>query len=261
MKKNLSANTLFHFTNKLEYFLGILENDFSPRYCAEDWTPLTGDDSILDKMVAIPMVCFCDIPLSQIGNHMNVYGSYAIGLKKEWGIKNKLTPLLYCHNDSDIATSLKIIRKSDSKFTKEALVNLVDILRYVKPYEGKFINKLGETIDVRFYDEREWRYVPAKAMRIKREKEKIDFPVSLYNSQFLTDGEIDKTKLEEANRKISEFKLTFTPDDIKYIIIEKEIDRLKIAEKIKSVKGKFSYESIQTLITKIITKEQIIDDF
>jgi len=247
----------------MEYFIDILENDFSPRYCVEDWTPLTGADSLLDQYVAVPMVCFCDIPLSQIGNHMEVYGSYALGLKKEWGINNKLTPLLYCHNDSDIAASLKMLRNYvDDKNSYEALWNLVDILRYVKPYEGKIENIKGELSNVRFYDEREWRFVPAKAMRIKGKKDNKETPVCLYGDQFLTDGIMDRNKMILANKQVREFKLTFTPEDIKYIIIEKESDRLEVASRIKSIKGnKFIYDTIQTLVTKIISSEQIREDF
>ncbi len=33
----VSANTLFHFTNNLENLLGILTNEFQPRFCLEDY--------------------------------------------------------------------------------------------------------------------------------------------------------------------------------------------------------------------------------
>ncbi len=33
--------------------------------------------------VAIPMICFCDIPLLRIENHCKKYGKFGIGLNKE----------------------------------------------------------------------------------------------------------------------------------------------------------------------------------
>ena len=91
--KHLSANTLFHFTKTHENILSILENEFYPNYSLEDWKPLSGKT----HPIAIPMVSFCDIPLSQISNHTKHYGNYALGLKKEWGIKNKINPVLYTY--------------------------------------------------------------------------------------------------------------------------------------------------------------------
>lgn len=75
----LSANTLFHFTKEKNTLINILKTKFYPRLCLEDNFIFSKEST---KM-AYPMVCFCDIPLSQINNHAATYGKYAIGLKKE----------------------------------------------------------------------------------------------------------------------------------------------------------------------------------
>ena len=86
----LSANTLFNFTNTIEYLTSKIENKFRPRLVFEDYRmfgiPIQG---------AIPMVCFCDIRLSDISDHTAEYGYYGIGLAKKWGIKTKLNPVTY----------------------------------------------------------------------------------------------------------------------------------------------------------------------
>ena len=92
-KSLLSANTLFHFINSLEHIISILINDFTPRYCIESFYYLGEED--FQPEFALLMVCFCDIPLSQIRNHVEVYGGYAIGLSKEWGIENGINPVMY----------------------------------------------------------------------------------------------------------------------------------------------------------------------
>ena len=73
----ISANTLFHFTRDMDTLLSILRSKFYPRLCLEQKIVPT-----LDLRLAIPMVCFCDIPLSQISEHTEMYGEYAIGIKK-----------------------------------------------------------------------------------------------------------------------------------------------------------------------------------
>lgn len=116
---------------------------------------------------AIPMVCFCDIPLSQIKNHVKYYGYYAIGLDKKWGMKSKISPVLYTYRDSLTGDSLynglrKVIELREAAIPKWiALGNLIKFLNFIKPYEGKLWRK-DKYIEgtVRFYDEREWRYVP-----------------------------------------------------------------------------------------------------
>jgi hypothetical protein len=49
------------------------------------------------------MVSFCDIPLSQIGKHVKRYGSYGIGMSRQWVFRNALNPVLYFKETSLVA--------------------------------------------------------------------------------------------------------------------------------------------------------------
>ena len=73
----ISSSTLFHFTSSIDYIRSILEDEFRPNLSLEDLSCLE-----LQEKVAIPMVSFCDIPLSQTKAHMQYYGHYGIGLAK-----------------------------------------------------------------------------------------------------------------------------------------------------------------------------------
>src|SRR5258706_146407 len=94
---NISSNTLFHFTNNAENLLNILKNEFSPRYCAEYGLSEPVLDSVTVPLYAKPMICFCDLPLFLIKRHLTFYGCYGIGMSKEWGESNGVTPVLYLH--------------------------------------------------------------------------------------------------------------------------------------------------------------------
>src|SRR5574337_1418490 len=132
----ISSETLFHFTNSAEYLISIFRSEFYPRYSLETLLDL-GNGNKLE--VAIPMVCFCDIPLSQIKNHLNTYGYYGIGMSKDWAKKVGLNPVLYLRSGSDIAKHLEIILKNLIKAPKinepvnKAKKAVYDMLRYIKP--------------------------------------------------------------------------------------------------------------------------------
>lgn len=77
---SISSNSVIHFTNKFDNLKGIILNSgLRVKYCLES---LLLDNYNLE--MASPMVCFCDIPLSEVKNHINSYGSYGIGLYKIW---------------------------------------------------------------------------------------------------------------------------------------------------------------------------------
>lgn len=106
-----SSNTLFHFTMKKENVIGILKEGFKLHLCWEDLNFIIPDEPTEEEkeefQLAIPMVCFCDIPPSQINNYMKTYGYYCgIGLSKDWGERNKFSPVLYAHKNSEITFAL-----------------------------------------------------------------------------------------------------------------------------------------------------------
>ncbi len=78
---NISSNSLFHFTPKIEFLINILTNGFYPRYCHEELL-LNECQTLRGHNLLIPMICFCDIPLGKISNHINIYGKYCIGSPK-----------------------------------------------------------------------------------------------------------------------------------------------------------------------------------
>ena len=62
----ISSNTLFHWTNK-DSLIGILKNEFKINYCRENLS-LKRD---IQMTIRVPLVSFCDIPLSESRNQMN----------------------------------------------------------------------------------------------------------------------------------------------------------------------------------------------
>ena len=100
MSENISSKVLFHFTTSMVYLKSILKNGFFPHYCPE--YRLDPDDKAeaskgCRPLHAAPLVSFCDLPLSLIRNHLKEYGNYGIGLKKNWGLRNGVTPVMYTH--------------------------------------------------------------------------------------------------------------------------------------------------------------------
>jgi len=257
---NLSSNSLFHFTSKAEYLIGILKNDFIPRYCYEE-TTLNKDLNRGKLLGALPMVCFCDIPLGQITNHLATYGSYGIGMSKEWGIKNKLNPIIYINENSKLANSFGLITDSiynllDEEHCSQNAVQTGDeilkIVKYIKPYKGNF-SRNGEVIkNVKFYNEREWRYIPD--IETDEDENIIDMLIK-------EDFE-NPIKLAKENSQLEKYKLEFTPNDIKYIFVKNESEIHHMMKAIREIKGgKFNAVDIDILTSKILTTEQIKEDF
>ena len=256
----ISANTLFHFTKSLENIKNILTNNFSPRYCLERFDFISSDEKL---ELAIPMVCFCDIPLSQISDHVCTYGDYAIGLKKEWAIINGISPVFYLYKESRTSKTLngffvnsarmdrvKQILKNDTSIP--ATLDFFEFLFYCKIYKGKMWRE-GKIIgNITFYNEREWRFVPNI-----HELEIIN-PRLIINKKEYDDFQ----KREELNNQLTNFQIRFTPKDIKYIIISKETERIEMVRMIEQIKGNdFSLNDLKELNSKIISVEQIKDDF
>ena len=267
----LSANTLFHFTQSFDTLLGILQHGFKPNYCLEDYTMFGLSEC------AVPMVCFCDIPLSQIRNHISTYGMYAIGLTKKWGIQKGISPILYTSSMSDSSTMLRqnlmMLHRGDTdavhSYIKQAAVHpdpnnpgalLVEsisrqtaFLAFTKLYEGTFWRN-GRYLDreIRFYDEREWRYVPRFEETIRKDVE----------NYIRKEVYLDPNQIADANSNLqNKFNLNFSPDDIRYIIVDNENELLSMVDNLSVIKHRFSEDQIKVVKTRIICMKQILDDF
>lgn len=256
----ISANTLFHFTNSIESLRSILTYTFVPRYCLERLDLFSKKDKI---DLAIPMVCFCDIPLSQITEHISKYGNYAIGLTKEWALSKGISPIFYIPHDSRTNVLLRQLSLNSSRLDglkmllkkedpAEATLEFMELFFYCKNYRGSMWRNNELIKDIVFYNEREWRYVPDMKELIKI------YPRLIINK----DEYNDQIIRENRNDDLYSFKLKFTPMDIKYIIINEERERLILARMIDEIKGDYyNMNDLTVLKSKIISVEQIQEDF
>lgn len=52
--------------------------------------------------IALPMICFCDIPFSKVRIHISQYGQYGIAFDKSKIIKKGLQPIHYISDESPL---------------------------------------------------------------------------------------------------------------------------------------------------------------
>ena len=256
LSMGLSSNSIIHFTKNLTALKGILSTNFDVRYCRENISSKSKKFDIL-----IPMVSFCDIPFSQLSKHINSYGCYGIGLKKDWAEKNGLNPVFYLEKNSNLSDNIFTHLFNHLSTGKDKIHDLLeqdrymlDFMRYIKNYQGDLIRIGRKTINnYRFSDEREWRFVLDPKTdhmlfgTITRELKK-------------NEANIKRAKVM-LNEKIKHHKLTFTPEDISYIIIKKETERDGLISSLEKINGKYAHEQVKRLTSRIISVEQLNTDF
>jgi hypothetical protein len=246
----LSSNTIIHFTNSKDSLKGILKENFKVFYCLES---ITLGNKLME--CAVPMVSFCDIPLSEIKQHISKYGAYGIGLTKKWAEEKKLNPVLYVEKDSFLSRSYHTVYKEyliDTKKKRSEVDNkekaISDIIRYIKNYQGDLIRGGQIFKDYRYSDEREWRFA-------------LDYNLTPNYILPIRDFKTEQQKTE-ANMEISKYSLEFTPNDIKYVIIQNESEIPEFLDVLRTSKGnKYNFNDVERLLTRIITTEQIVEDF
>ena len=99
-----SANTLFRFFEKPKYLYSALKRSaLIPRYYEENVDYL----DIGYHQIAYPMICFCDINIHKLEEHMEFYGKYGIAFSKAWGIAKGVQPIQYINNSSVLCQDFK----------------------------------------------------------------------------------------------------------------------------------------------------------
>ncbi|MZK48993.1 abortive infection system antitoxin AbiGi family protein [Clostridium beijerinckii] len=273
----ISSNTLFHFTNEVDFLKNILKDNFYPRCCTEDLEFLMPNLKKDQSKVAIPMVCFCDIPLSKISNHIDDYGSYGIGLTKEWGIEKGINPIHYiqkktlAHNNlinlekqlvriledmNKIGDYLefrhkdKNIKLMSDKISAEIFKSFWEFSGFLKEYRG--INNKNEKEEKIFYDEREWRYIPNV----------IDSDIDGYTYRLHGQDCLSQELKNKLNETLIKYKLKFEAKNVKYLILKNENEITNFMEFIDSLpEDRFNRNEKSILKTKIITVDNIKEDF
>lgn len=223
----LSSNILWHQTTA-DGLRGILkEKGFFYSYSLE-----TISSTEIVVKAAFPMVSVCDFPLCEIGDYLKRYGGYSIGLTRDWGVKNGLSPVWYCEATSSV---LKMQLSRFKEVSKSYIVNnnarddfnrFIHLFSYIKNYEGVLPNR-GYKI-YRFYDEREFRIVPT-----------IDLLRKKSIKPFYTSTDYQQYKDENKSSMIRSLKLPFEWEDIRFIIVDnnKNIDEMRsIIEKMSGKK-------------------------
>ncbi|MGP9799904.1 abortive infection system antitoxin AbiGi family protein [Rheinheimera sp. NSM] len=250
----LSSNSIIHFTNTKDALKGILESNFKLKYCKEQIETTEGI-----SLIGVPMVSFCDIPLSEVKDHIIKYGSYGIGLTREWAERNGLNPVLYLEKNSRLGLSLEKAYDHFVYAPEGGLEDLLDenkavfdIFRYVKNYQSDLVRRGQVLKDYRFSDEREWRFVPCYSE---------DIPMIIGADILGSNDDEDIKYISDANDKLKNITLDFQPNDIKYIIIENDNEISEFLDLLRRAKGnKYSYNDIERLMTRILTTEQIVTD-
>ena len=225
------------------------------------------------------MVSFCNISIRDVDLYMR-YGNYGIGLTLDWALKNRISPVIYIHENSPFnnlhiqinklllwdlvsqqmadavkqfeestATGEPYNYQSDEKHTK--LVSdinklTVPTLQFFKNWKTDY--KGNEIIT---YQEREWRFIPELGV----EEKKI---ILSTEAEFATYEKEVKPKPHLPDHSLQIESIT----DLRYIIINNEEEKSII---IKCLNEKFGDQKVLealfngTLI--ILTDQQIRNDF
>lgn len=247
MSLNPRSHTLFHFTDSLETLVKIIETGFWPRYCAEDFRWYNEGLGY----VSYPIVSFCDIPLTRIGEHTSFYGRYGLGVSREWAINAGLNPVIYLSPKSELRKTILRLAQPEHFVTPPNRSiytdNLFEVLALIKPLSGRMPRVDGTEFEKDFCLENEWRYTPKlpqgrKCIPIQKHRQEKD--------------EYDRYTFDKC-------LLKFDLSDISYVILETEaeydrlFDYLGHLEKSDDSK-KSTFESLRS---RVISLEKIARDF
>lgn len=284
----INSASLFHYTTDLQTLIIILKTGFRFSYSLET-IPLSAiktstgvptsflSDSIRYGFVGIPMVCFCDIPISRAKSHASTYNHYSIGISKDYVIELygqnfrelSFNPLQYISaknlflniQDLYLLDKFRDSAPSDIKFCKQSLCN---ILGLYKPLEGEdFKHKQRR----RFYDENEWRCIYLDNVNSKTNW--------LWNLP--TDYATAESAINDVNSKLHKSKFAYLPYEedkehclrymINHIIVnnDKEIDEIintiRKSRKLFGISLPLKSSLRDWLLTRVTSFERIENDY
>lgn len=170
------------------------------------------------------MISLSDIPLADVGEYLDQYGGYLFGFSRKWVINTGFNPVWYCEK-TNIATQEHFKMLLDGKGKDASMIKklLFYYSSYMKNIEGPLYVKSKNCTysNYRFYDEREYRYVPDLAELAKKKIAPI-----LYERDY------NDYKASNKNARIN-LSIPFTFDDIKIIIVKTDKQVAFLEDKLK----------------------------
>lgn len=280
----IRTSSVFHNTRTFDNLKSILTEGLRPNICLESYSDGSGS---LYK-IGIPMVSFCDIPLTRMQSLSRRYGSYGIGLKKEWAINNDVNPILYITSKllinslNNLKNNLRLIEDNRNSIyakhsvsnpeTGETVVPISSsenrdvlnnfILQHSETYAYKYFHAFSKYIDDihkvkdNDYLDNEWRYPLITSLS--------DW---LWNEDDYNKWERTQIDSNGVKKKSVYDPLIFNREDITYIIVKRnhEISELiNFIELLDNVGGSdkgLNQDDSKLLMTKIISLETIENDF
>lgn len=155
----LSSNTLWHQTD-CKGIKAILES--KQLRCSYSLETIEVKGRRKPIIVAFPMISLADIPLADIESYINQYGGYSIGFKRSFIYDKGFSPIWYRNQTSSSLVNsydnFRNLLKKDVDQYNDIDKQLWIEMAYTKNFQGK-LEKYGFS-SYRFYDEREWRWIP-----------------------------------------------------------------------------------------------------
>ena len=235
--------------------------------------------------MAIPMVSFADIrptdyvrsfwqPKQKGERRMGYYGDYAIGLNKDWAVRNNIIPILYVPKPKDsgnVLTSNNPIKCLEHFAQKnlqknqmgQIIEDLPPIASFCKHYIGFLENKVEtdiQRVEYSFHLEQEWRYV----------SQEIPVLWNFYRCKQDPDYTVGEANKANANKNIKELLGFDLWKDVTYIVVKsnnacgKVLKLLEMKYKEQLRENKMSVEELEDkyayLRSCVITTEQLINN-
>ncbi len=239
LSENLSSDSLFTFASQLDYIIDMLEHGIKPRYIFER-IPLPNKT----WYYIVAAKCFCDIPLGMIKSHLNWFGNYGLGIDKKYLQDFGVSPVIYIHSNSYwiINTLIKNGIKELDKYPT---------LPYLKRYFGDDykleIDGKYKMYHRKFYDEREWRFIP--------EKNKLSTGSEIKQ---ISEG-IEKVRIKNIEETYNATKIDIAPEIVEYIIIDRFSEFKELKTRLRVIYQKD--DDYELMLSKILIAERIVRDF
>lgn len=238
---NIYSNSFFQRVPDYSIIVKILEQGFKAFYCKEE---IFRGRGVPSTFIGIPMVSFCDIPLTHVAT--NNYGKCGLAMSRKWGKRHHLEPVLYYPNDVSTQSAKMVIKAADVFLANRKNYDDYRILGYAKPMQ-KPTKQEGRSYDN--YAEREWRKVYANPAPLK----------------WLTEAEYQIYRGQPNSSKSPVGQpLHFEVKDIDFILVDKNNVRNiqnAIMNTIQHVGGAYSLVSESDrldLLSKILVYENLI---